>query len=102
MTLQSATQHDPAHLPTQHNQRDEAESLAWISLRYFVRAWLPALGVTIVCGATFAGIAQGAWSAVFGVLGVSFAVATASGTIGWLFGLLFGIPRSLARANVPQ
>jgi hypothetical protein len=84
----------------QHNGTGRAESLAWTSLEYFVQAWFPALVITILSCAIYAGIAHGV-AAGFAVLGVSFAVATASGTVGWVFGLLFGIPRSLARTNVP-
>jgi hypothetical protein len=90
----------PSQSETPLGQTDRAESLAWTSLSWFIWAWMPALGLTILSSAIFAGIAHGS-GAGFAVLGVSLAIATASGTVGWLFGLLFGIPRSLARVNVP-
>jgi hypothetical protein len=97
---QSKPNADPSATPQKAPDGREAKDvLQWDRvLLFFSGAWFPALAFTIIFCAIFAWI-KGSVGDGFAVLGIGFAVATASGTVGWLFGLLFGIPRSLARAN---
>ena len=76
-------------------RREFAAIADWFIFFFF---WTGAIGIIVI------GIAAGADQGVAAGLRIfvlSSLFAAASAVSGWLLGLLFGIPRTLARANVP-
>jgi hypothetical protein len=69
----------------------------------FFRAWCGSLIIAILLSGASAGLKHDTWQLALqsslNVVGIGVAVSAASATVAWLFGLLFGIPRSVARVG---
>jgi hypothetical protein len=72
----------------------------------FLAAWVVLLGLAIVASALGAAIGQDSWTHSFQafcqVLAIGIVVCGACAMVGWLLGLLFGIPKSIATLGVPS
>jgi hypothetical protein len=67
----------------------------------FLIGWGFLLFTAIVVSAWGAALAQGGWGVFLQVCAVGAVIAGACAMVAWLFGLLFGIPRSIARPGDP-